>query len=150
MGRRQFLVTGTGVGGSLVFGWPTLGFSQGEQYAIADQSGSGRDLGFFIQIAQDGQVIIGSNQPEIGQGQRTSLPMLIAEELDVEWSNVSVRQMPLGILKTEDGYAWKYGGQGVGGSTGLTDNWEFMREVGASARQQLLLRSAVVDQRIRH
>jgi len=139
--RRQFLVAGSGIGGSLVLGWPALGFSQEEQYAIADQAGGG-ELGFFIQIAPDGKVIIGSNQPEIGQGQRTTLPMLIAEELDVEWSSVSVRQMPLGILKTEDGYAWKYGGQGVGGSTGLTDNWEFMREVGASARQQLIRAAA--------
>jgi len=50
--------------------------------------------------------------------------------------------MPLGLLVTEDGLAWKYGGQGVGGSTGLTGNWEFMREVGASARQQLIRAAA--------
>jgi len=137
--RRQFLVAGSGFGGSLVLGWPALGFSQD---TVADQVSNGGELGFFIQITPDGKVIIGSNQPEIGQGQRTTLPMLIAEELDVEWSSVSVRQMPLGILKTEDGYAWKYGGQGVGGSTGLTDNWEFMREVGASARQQLIRAAA--------
>ena len=68
--------------------------------------------------------------------------MLVAEELDVEWSKVSVTQMPLGIVKTADGYAWKYGGQGVGGSTGLTDNWDFMREVGATARQQLIRAAA--------
>jgi isoquinoline 1-oxidoreductase beta subunit len=47
---------------------------------------------------------------------------------------VEVRQMPLGIVKTADGYDWKYGGQGVGGSTGLRNNWTFMREVGATAR----------------
>jgi isoquinoline 1-oxidoreductase beta subunit len=109
---------------------------------IVDLSDNVRELGFFIQIEPDGQVIIGSNQPEIGQGQRTTLPMLIAEELDIEWSKVSVRQMPLGILKTEDGYTWKYGGQGVGGSTGLTENWDFMREVGAAARQQLIRAAA--------
>jgi len=69
--------------------------------------------------------------------------MLVAEELDVEWSKVHVRQMPLGIVKAGDGYAWKYGGQGVGGSTGLTGNWDFMREVGAIARRQLLHAAAV-------
>jgi isoquinoline 1-oxidoreductase beta subunit len=137
--RRQFLVAGTGIGGSLVLGWPAPGFSQG---TVANLSGSARELGFFIQIEADGHVIIGSNQPEIGQGQRTTLPMLIAEELDVDWGNVSVRQMPLGIVKTEEGYAWKYGGQGVGGSTGLTENWDFMREVGAAARQQLIRAAA--------
>jgi len=101
-----------------------------------------RQIGFFIQIDTNGNVIIGSNQPEIGQGVSTALPMLVAEELDIEWSKVSVRQMPLGIVKTADGYGWKYGGQGVGGSTGLTSNWDFMREVGATARQQLIRAAA--------
>ena len=131
--RRQFLIVGTGVAGSLVLGLP-LGSS-----ASVD---SDRMIGFFVQIEPDGHVIIGSNQPEIGQGARTALPMLVAEELDVDWSMVSVRQMPLGILKTADGFTWKYGGQGVGGSTGLTENWEFMRQVGASARAQLVKAAA--------
>jgi len=93
--RRQFLVTGAGISGSLVLGWPAIGFSED---GMPDQAGSGGELGFFIEITADGNVIIGSNQPEIGHGQRTTLPMLIAEELDVEWSNVSVRQMPLGSV----------------------------------------------------
>jgi isoquinoline 1-oxidoreductase beta subunit len=131
--RRQFLIVGTGVAGSLVLGLP-LGSA-----ASVD---SDRMIGFFVQIEPDGHVIIGSNQPEIGQGTKTALPMLVAEELDVDWSMVSVRQMPLGILKTADGFTWKYGGQGVGGSTGLTENWEFMRQVGASARAQLVKAAA--------
>ena len=137
--RRQFLVSGTGVAGSFVLGWPTISLSATD--ATFPASGD-RKLGFFIQIQPDGNVVIGSNQPEIGQGVRTALPMLVAEELDIEWSNVTVRQMPLGILKTDDGYTWKYGGQGVGGSTGLTDNWDYMREVGAMARQQLIRAAA--------
>ncbi len=136
-GRRQFLVSGTTIAGSFVIGLPAIGFST--ETGLADGE---RQIGFFVEINSDGSVIIGSNQPEIGQGVRTALPMLVAEELDVEWSKVSVKQMPLGIVKTEDGYAWKYGGQGVGGSTGLTDNWEFMREVGATARQQLIRAAA--------
>ena len=98
--RRQFLVAGSGVAGSLVLGLP-LG-------SLAS-SDSDRMIGFFVQIEPDGHVIIGSNQPEIGQGAKTALPMLVAEELDVDWSMVSVRQMPLGIVKTADGFAWKYG-----------------------------------------
>lgn len=132
--RRQFIIAGTGVAGSFVMGWPATG--------VGSEEKSTRMLGFFLQIEPDGHVIIGSNQPEIGQGVRTALPMLVAEELDVEWSKVSIRQMPLGIVKTEDGYAWKYGGQGVGGSTGLTENWDFMREVGATARRQLIRAAA--------
>ena len=127
--RRQFLVAGTGLAGSLVFGIP-LSSTASED--------SDRMIGFFVEIRPDGHVVIGSNQPEIGQGTRTALPMMIAEELDVEWSNVSVVQMPLGILKTADGYAWKYGGQGAGGSDGVTSNWEFMRQIGATARGQLI------------
>ena len=131
--RRQFLVAGSGVAGSLVLGLPLGSFAS---------SDSDRMIGFFVQIEPDGHVIIGSNQPEIGQGAKTALPMLVAEELDVDWSMVSVRQMPLGIVKTADGFAWKYGGQGVGGSTGLTGGWDFMRQVGASARAQLVKAAA--------
>jgi isoquinoline 1-oxidoreductase beta subunit len=132
--RRQFLICGTTAAGSLIFGIPAMG--QGSD--LPDD----RQLGFFIEIRPDGEIIIGSNQPEIGQGVRTALPMLVAEELDVEWDRVSVRPMPLGIVKTSDGYAWKYGGQGVGGSTGLTSNWDFMRQVGARARMQLIRAAA--------
>ena len=130
--RRQFLIAGSGAAGSLVLGLPNI--------VMADDGN--RMIGFFVQIESDGSVIIGSNQPELGQGVRTALPMLVAEELDVEWDQVSFRQMPLGIVKTADGYAWKYGGQGVGGSTGLTNNWDYMRQVGASARRQLIRAAA--------
>lgn len=138
-GRRRFLVSGSTVAGAFVLGLPATCWSNGG--SVADIPGE-RRIGFFIEIGTDGGVVIGSNQPEIGQGVRTSLPMLVAEELDVEWAKVSVRQMPLGIVKTGDGYAWKYGGQGVGGSTSVTDNWEFMREVGAAARHQLIRAAA--------
>jgi isoquinoline 1-oxidoreductase beta subunit len=133
LNRREFIVMGVGVAGSLVIGLPA---------AASGEDDKERMIGFFVQIDADGTVTIGNNQPEIGQGIRTALPMLVAEELDVEWSKVQVRQMPLGIVKSGDGYAWKYGGQGVGGSTGLTDNWEYMREVGAIARRQLIYAAA--------
>jgi len=133
MSRRQFIVAGTALTGALVIGVPVTGRSE------ADGDGQ---LGFFVEIRPDGRVVIGTNQPEIGQGVRTALPMLVAEELDVDWADVSIRPMPLGLVRTADGYTWKYGGQGVGGSTGLTSNWEFMREVGATARQQLIRAAA--------
>lgn len=138
-GRRRFLIAGTSVAGSFVLGLPAIGLGRPP---ITEGTGGERQIGYFIEINPDGSVIIGSNQPEIGQGVRTALPMLVAEELDVEWSRISVRQMPLGIIKTADGYTWKYGGQGVGGSTGLTSNWDFMREVGATAREQLIRAAA--------
>jgi isoquinoline 1-oxidoreductase beta subunit len=131
--RRQFLIAGSGIAGGFVLGI-------GRTSVAADPAA--RTLGFFLQIDADGGITIGSNQPEIGQGVKTALPMLVAEELDVEWSRVSVRQMPLGLIKTAQGYTWQYGGQGVGGSTGLTSNWDFMRQIGASARSQLIRAAA--------
>jgi isoquinoline 1-oxidoreductase beta subunit len=137
--RRHFLVAGSTVTGSLVLGLPLMNTARA---GMSDGTFGERQIGYFVEITPSGKVIIGSNQPEIGQGLRTALPMMVAEELDVAWEDVSIRQMPLGILKTADGYTWKYGGQGVGGSTGLTSNWTFMREVGATARHQLIRAAA--------
>jgi isoquinoline 1-oxidoreductase beta subunit len=131
--RRQVLIAGSGIAGSLVIGLP----------AFASEGDEERTIGWFVQINADGSVVIGSKEPEIGQGLRTTLPMMVAEELDVDWDQVSVRQMPLGIVRTADGFTWKYGGgQGVGGSTGLTSNWELMRQAGADARRQLIRAAA--------
>jgi isoquinoline 1-oxidoreductase beta subunit len=131
--RRQVLIAGTGIAGSLVVGLPVF----------AREEEGERAIGYFVQINADGSVIIGAKEPEIGQGLRTALPMMVAEELDVDWDKVSIRQMPLGIVKTAEGYTWKYGGgQGVGGSTGLTSNWELMRQAGADARRQLIRAAA--------
>ena len=132
-GRRQFLVSGLTATGGFLLGVPAL-----ELLAETGSDTAGGKIGFFVEIRPDNRVVIGVAQPEIGQGVRTSMPMLVAEELDVEWSTVSIEQMPLGILKTADGFTWKYGSQGAGGSTSITDNWEFLREVGATARHMLL------------
>ena len=131
--RRQFLILGAGAAGSLVVGLP----------AFAYEDEGDRMLGWFIQINPDGSVIVGNKDPEIGQGLRTAVPMLVAEELDVDWQNIRFEQMELGLLQTPDGLRWKYGGsQGVGGSTGLTKNWDLMRQAGADARRQLIRAAA--------
>ncbi|MCP4038341.1 MAG: molybdopterin-dependent oxidoreductase, partial [bacterium] len=137
--RRHFLVAGSAVTGGFVLGLPIVNIARAE---LTEGTFGERQIGYFVEITHEGKVIIGSKEPEIGQGLRTALPMMVAEELDVEWSDVSIKQMPLGIVKTADGYTWKYGGQGVGGSTGLTSNWQQMREVGATARQQLIRAAA--------
>lgn len=136
--RRRFVIGGLTATGGLLLGMPlTATEAEPEIEAIGASDSGERQLGYFITINPDNTVIIGSNQPEIGQGNRTTLPMLVAEELGVDFANVSVKGMPLGIVRTPEGMRWRYGGQGVGGSTGLTDNWEFMREVGARARLML-------------
>jgi len=137
-GRRRFLVNGLTASGGFLLGVTAINIEAGP-----DLHEHGGKIGFFIEINPDNSVVIGVAQPEIGQGVRTSMPMLLAEELDVDWSSVTIRQMPLGIVKTSDGYTWKYGGQGAGGSTSVTDNWPFLREVGATARQMLKQAAAI-------
>ncbi|WP_298505914.1 molybdopterin cofactor-binding domain-containing protein [uncultured Maribacter sp.] len=88
------------------------------------------DFNAFIKIAENGMVTIFSPNPEIGQGVKTSMPMLIAEELNVEWKNVVVEQ---GGLDTEN-----YTRQVAGGSQSIRFGWEALRQTGATARQMLV------------
>jgi isoquinoline 1-oxidoreductase beta subunit len=90
-------------------------------------------LGAFIEIDTDGSVTIAAKNPEIGTGTKTSLPMIVAEELDVAWENVRVVQAPLDR---------RFGGQFTGGSTGVSSNWVAMRRAGASARYALVSAAA--------
>ena len=121
--------TGATAAGTFLLGIPLTAISTGDN----PPDGDGR-IGFYIHVLENGDVAVGHAQPEIGQGLRTTLIMLVAEEMDLDWERIRIEPMPLGIVKTAEGYTWKYGGQGVGGSTGLTSNWTYMREVGATAR----------------
>lgn len=87
----------------------------------------------LIRIASDGQITLFAQNPEMGQGVKTALPMLIAEELDVDWSAIEIEQS-----------AWdtRLKNQFSGGSLSVRLNFTAMRQVGASAREMLLQAAA--------
>lgn len=134
MGRREFLRISATAAGGLLVGMPLA--------SGAAAPAPGAQLGYFVRIEPDNRVVIGCRTPEIGQGVRTALPMMIAEELDARWEDVRVEQMPLGILMTDKGPAWKYGVQGAGGSDSIPTAWQDHRQFGAEARALLVAAAA--------
>jgi len=121
--RRSFLKISALAGGGVLFGL----------YEVPKAAAQGRggpqvppDPHNYIRVAADGTVTIMAKNPEVGQGVRTMLPMLIAEELDVDWKSVKIEQADF-----DDS---KYAAQSAGGSTATPINWMPMRQVGAAGR----------------
>lgn len=125
--RRDFLKVSAAAGGGmlLTFTFPSLG-----KAAVMGEIEGTATLNAYVRIAPDNVVTIMSKNPEIGQGIKTMLPMLIAEELDVDWKQVSVEQALADSAV--------YGRQVAGGSMATPLEWGPMRKVGAAARQMLI------------
>jgi isoquinoline 1-oxidoreductase beta subunit len=141
-GRRRFLAISLTAAGALVVGIrranaaPTPGVPP---ELLGDDL---TELGPFVRIERDNRIVIGARGCEIGQGVITSLPMLVAEELDVDWAQVRVVQLPYGYVDTDKGPSNRYGDQGAGGSTSVSDGWKDLREAGATARWLLVQAAA--------
>jgi len=129
--RRSFLQTSALASGGMLIGFNLFTACKEDVKPSIDLSLLDyNDFNAFIKISDEGKVTIFSPNPEIGQGVKTSMPMLIAEELDAAWDDVHVVQ---GALDTKN-----YTRQGAGGSQSLRQRWEPLRQTGATARQMLV------------
>jgi isoquinoline 1-oxidoreductase beta subunit len=131
--RRAFLRASAAVGGGLLLEF-SVAAALPKVLRAAPSSESAAALNAFVRISSDGLVTIVSKNPEIGQGIKTMLPMLIAEELDVEWRNVRIEQALSDPAL--------YGRQFAGGSRATPLHWEPLRRVGAAGRQMLVSAAA--------
>ena len=125
LNRRSFLQISALTGGGLALGFFESPFISAQGPMRSDPSPRA-----FVRIAADGTITIMAKSPEIGQGVKTMLPMMIAEELDADWSKVRVEQADLVDAL--------YGGQSAGGSTSTQSNYLPMRRIGAACRQMLV------------
>jgi isoquinoline 1-oxidoreductase beta subunit len=129
--RRNFLKTSVLASGGMLIGFNLLSACKSEAVMPVDiESLNFNDFNAFIKISDDGYVTIFSPNPEIGQGVKTSMPMIIAEELDIEWSKVNVVQ---GALDSEN-----FQRQVAGGSQSIRFGWGALRQTGATAKQLLV------------
>jgi len=136
LSRRTFLAASAAAGGGLLLtvSMPSLAAGSAGSAAHGAAASPGPALNAYIRIAPDGIVTIMAKNPEIGQGVKTSLPMIVAEELDADWGLVRTEQAPLDPKL--------YGPQFAGGSLSTPFNWEPLRRTGAAARQMLIAAAA--------
>ena len=127
LNRRSFLKVSAAAGGGLVLGFNWFASCTSPAKAAPKEWST---INAFLKIADNGQVTIMAPNPEIGQGVKTSMPMIVAEELDIAWEDVIVEQAG---LDTE-----KYRRQVAGGSQSIRQGWKSLRTAGATARRMLM------------
>ncbi len=125
LSRREFLVAGTAAGAGLVIGFYRP-HGSGNHEAFSPNA--------YLKITPDGKIIIVVARSEMGQGVRTSLPMILAEELEADWKQITIEQAGASTL---------YGDQTTGGSASVRTTWDPMRKAGAAAREMLIAAAAL-------
>ena len=133
--RRTLLKAGSAVGGGFFLGINLIGRSP---EALADADPKSYAPSAWIRIGADDSVTIVVAKSEMGQGVMTSMPMLIAEELEADWSKVQIETAPANRLYAEP----ERGTQFTGGSRSVRKSWDQLRRVGAAAREMLIAAAA--------
>jgi isoquinoline 1-oxidoreductase subunit beta len=136
LSRRSFLAASTVAGGGMLldFSFPTTAAAANAGAGVAHSPEAAGTINAYIRIGTDDIVTIICKNPEIGQGIKTSFPQIIAEELDVEWSNVRAEMAVVDQAK--------YGAQFAGGSFSTPMNYDPLRRAGAAGRQMLITAAA--------
>jgi isoquinoline 1-oxidoreductase beta subunit len=126
IGRRDFLKRSGLAGAGVLISINLANAKVANESQLADGS---FEPNVYLKIGSDNRIIVFSKNPEIGQGIKTSFPQIIAEELEVDWTQIEVQQ---GMLDP------RFGGQFAGGSTGIKTNFDALRKAGAAAREMLI------------
>ena len=127
--RRALLKTGAVAGGGFFISWGLTANG-----SVAKDLGP-MELNAYVRIGADGAITILGKNPEIGQGIKTTLPMIIAEELDADWTKVRIETAPSD--------AKRYGQQWAAGSTATPTNYDPLRRVGAAGKQMMIEAAAL-------
>jgi isoquinoline 1-oxidoreductase beta subunit len=126
LSRREFVAVGVAAGAGLVVG-----------FYLPHGGRSGKEVfspNAYLRITPDNKVTIVVARSEMGQGVRTALPMILAEELEADWKQIEIEQAGASTL---------YGDQGTGGSASIKTTWDPMRKAGAAAREMLISAAAL-------
>ncbi|MDC6390736.1 molybdopterin-dependent oxidoreductase [Maribacter sp. PR1] len=129
IGRRSFIRTSALAGGGMMVGFSWLASCKMTPEEVNSLPKEWFDINGFLKIGDNGMVTIMSPNPEIGQNVKTAMPMIVADELDVDWKNVIVEQAPLNLDVFQR--------QLAGGSQSIRAGWEGLRMAGATARKML-------------
>lgn len=135
IGRRSFLKSALLAGGGMIlhFSW-LAGCKPPASKKELELPDEWFELNSYIKIGENGVVTLFNPNPEFGQNVKTSMPMILAEELDIDWEKVIVEQA--------DFYPERFQRQFTGGSQSIRQGWAPLRTAGATARQMLILATA--------
>ena len=134
IGRRSFIKSSALAGGGMMLGFSWLASCKMSPEEVNELPKEWFKINGYLKIADNGQVTILSPNPEGGQNVKTSMPMIVADELGVDWKDVIVEQAPLNT----DAFTFQY----LGGSQSIRRGWEGLRMAGASARAMLIAAAA--------